>query len=174
MKSSGKRSMLRCTCWFRRFVSTPYSRAKSRSSMTCLPRMTWMRSSICSNGCKTPVSTFAMSLCFAMIYHFQFAYKVTKKISKKQLMRRDFGGKVKKLWRRGKMGREMREKLRKFGGSGEPLFRFNLNAINKEGMMRTCMTCRGMKEKVRGSAQNSRLTARAQDEIGLIEGIARV
>ena len=36
----------------------------------------------------------------------------------------------------------MREKLRKFGGSGEPLFRFNLNAINKEGMMRTCMTCR--------------------------------
>ena len=72
------------------------------------------------------------------------------------------------------MGREMREKLRKFGGSGEPIFRFNLNAINKEGMMRTCMTCRGMKEKVRGSAQNSRLTARAQDEIELIEGIARV
>ena len=40
--------------------------------------------------------------------------------------------------------------------------------------MMTCMTCRGMKEKVRGSAQNSRLTARAQDEIELIEGIARV
>ncbi len=36
----------------------------------------------------------------------------------------------------------MREKLRKFDGSGEPIFRFNLNAINKEGMMRTCMTCR--------------------------------
>ena len=79
------------------------------------------------------------------------------------MMRGDFGGKrgrnVKNLTRRGKMGREMREKLRKFDGSGEPIFRFNLNAINKEGMMRTCMTCRenrqnNLQRKLRAQNEN--------------------
>ena len=75
---------------------------------------------------------------------------------------------MKNLTRRGKVGREMREKLRKFDGSGEPIFRFNLNAINKEGMMRTCMTCRENRQN------NLQLKLRAQNENqGYTKGIAR-
>lgn len=33
------------------------------------------------------------------------------------------------------------------GGSGEPMFRYDPNAINKERMRRTCMTCRGNEQK---------------------------
>lgn len=33
------------------------------------------------------------------------------------------------------------------GGSGEPMFRYDPNAINKERMRRTCMTCREMEEE---------------------------
>ena len=66
IKSSGKRSILRFTCSFRRFVSTPYNRAKSRSSITCLPRITWMRFSMFSNGWIDADSTFAISFFFAI------------------------------------------------------------------------------------------------------------
>ncbi len=38
IKLSGNLSLLRTTCSLRRFVSTPYSRAKSLSSMTWTPR----------------------------------------------------------------------------------------------------------------------------------------
>ena len=50
MKSSGNLSILRFTAWLRTRVSTPYNRAKSLSSITCWPRMTWIRLSIGSNG----------------------------------------------------------------------------------------------------------------------------
>ena len=58
-------------------------------------RMTWMRFSICSNGCKVPVSTFAMSLCFAILLPgsmvhkyllYKYAYKVTKKNAHLQIL----------------------------------------------------------------------------------------
>ena len=38
MNPDGNLSMLRLTCSLRRFTGTPYSSAKSRSSMTCTPR----------------------------------------------------------------------------------------------------------------------------------------
>ena len=66
IKSAGKRSMLRLTCSLRRLVSTPYNLAKSRSRITCLPRMTWMRFSIFSQGCNGADSTFSMSFFFAI------------------------------------------------------------------------------------------------------------
>jgi hypothetical protein len=43
MKSSGKRSGLRLTCSFRRFVGTPYNSAGSASSMTFWPRTSRIR-----------------------------------------------------------------------------------------------------------------------------------
>ena len=46
--------------------STPYNLAKSRSRITCLPRMTWMRFSIFSKGCNGADSTFSMSFFFAI------------------------------------------------------------------------------------------------------------
>ena len=48
--------------------STPYNLAKSRSRITCLPRMTWMRFSIFSKGCNGADSTFSMSFFFAIPY----------------------------------------------------------------------------------------------------------
>src|SRR3989338_7394435 len=50
MKSSGKRSMLRFTASLRRNVSTSYSSARSRSSITLRPRMRMMARSIRSLG----------------------------------------------------------------------------------------------------------------------------
>ena len=83
IKSSGKRSILRLTCSFKRRVSTPYSRAKSRSRMTCLPRMVRIRLSICSTGWMVVVSTFAISFFLAIIllnvYCTRSACKGTKK-----------------------------------------------------------------------------------------------
>ena len=46
MKSSGNRLILRFTCSLRRFVSTPYSMAKSLSSITCCPLTTFIKGSI--------------------------------------------------------------------------------------------------------------------------------
>ena len=68
IKSSGKRSILRFTCSLRRPVSTPYNRAKSRSSITCLPRITWMRFSMFSNGWIDADSTFAISFFLAILW----------------------------------------------------------------------------------------------------------
>ena len=34
-------------------------------------------------------------------------------------------------------------KIQHNGGSGESMFKYYLNAINKERAMETCMTCRG-------------------------------
>src|SRR3989442_1690377 len=50
MKCSGKRSRLRFTCSFNRFVVTPYRTARSRSSITRWPRTTKMECSIRSIG----------------------------------------------------------------------------------------------------------------------------
>src|SRR4029077_15147134 len=40
MKSLGNRSLFRFTAWFNTFVDTPYSSAKSASTMTLWPRIT--------------------------------------------------------------------------------------------------------------------------------------
>ena len=53
MKSSGKRSRLRFTCRLSCPTSTPYSSARSRSSMTCTPRTVRIRERIES----TPVGS---------------------------------------------------------------------------------------------------------------------
>ena len=46
-------------------------------------------------------------------------------------------------------------KIQHNGGSGESMFKYYLNAINKERAMETCMTCRG------NGQNNLRLTAQA-------------
>ena len=72
IKSSGKRSILRFTCSFRRKVSTPYNRAKSRSRITCLPRMVRIRLSICSTGWMAAASFYYVALfCHVIISIFQ-------------------------------------------------------------------------------------------------------
>ena len=48
MNRSGKRSMLRLTAWLSAFVGTPYSSARSRSSMTCTPRIVSIRERMAS------------------------------------------------------------------------------------------------------------------------------
>ena len=48
MKSSGKRSRLRFTCRLSCPTSTPYSSARSRSSMTCMPRTVRIRERMAS------------------------------------------------------------------------------------------------------------------------------
>ena len=53
------------------------------------------------------------------------------------------------------------------------MFRYYLNATDKEKTMETCMTCREKEEEGEG-AQNSRLTARALAKgYGYTKGIAR-
>ena len=60
---------------------------------------------------------------------------------------RNRGNKVRNLMRRGKMDGEMRGKIKNISGSEEPMFGYDPNAINKERMRRTCMTCRGTEEE---------------------------
>lgn len=57
MKSSGNLLILRLTCSFRRFVSTPYNRARSLSIITCWPRITCIRFSIGINAELLPLPT---------------------------------------------------------------------------------------------------------------------
>ena len=50
MKFAGKRILLRFTCSFNRFVGTPYNSARSRSSITCTPRIVRIRDLIESSS----------------------------------------------------------------------------------------------------------------------------
>ena len=54
---------------------------------------------------------------------------------------------MKNLMRTGIWSGKMEEKIKNIGGSGEPMFGYDLNATNKERMIRTCMTCREMEEE---------------------------
>lgn len=49
---------------------------------------------------------------------------------------------MKNLMRTGIWSGKMEEKIKNIGGSGEPMFGYDPNAINIEGVMRTCITCR--------------------------------
>ena len=56
MKLAGNLPAFRLTCSFSRFVSTPYNTAKSRSSMTCTPRIVKMRDRMPSSSGRAPGS----------------------------------------------------------------------------------------------------------------------
>ena len=78
IKSSGKRLALRLTVWFRDRVSTSYSMARSKSSMTRCPRMTYMRFCIFCNSSIVHGFNVTFMIC---------GYKGTAKRAKRQINR---------------------------------------------------------------------------------------
>ena len=67
IKSDGNLLLFALTALFKYFVSTPYKRAKSLSSITCWPRITWMRLSIGNNGELFPPLTGSSIFSFSFI-----------------------------------------------------------------------------------------------------------